>query len=326
MSRVVVFDETGAPEVLRLVDEPAAEPAPGQVRLRIEAIGVNRLDQMMRAGSSPRPISLPHARLGIEATGTIDAVGAGVQALRPGDPVIITAVPDMDTNGTYAESIVLPAERVIPRPGDLDPVAAAALWVGHSTAYGALIDTAGMRPGDSVLITAASSSVGLAAIQIANQIGAMPIAVTRSGPKRERLLAAGGAAVIATDSDDLVATAQALTDGAGVDIIIDSVMGPGLAELASAARPGGTLVAVGWLDPRPASFPMNAPFTIHRYMGFAHILDPLVVRRISAVLTAGIRSGVTAAIIDSTFSLDHVVDAHRHLEDGQQVGKIVLTV
>jgi len=326
MSRVVVFDETGAPEVLRLVDEPAAEPAPGQVRLRIEAIGVNRLDQMMRTGSSPRPISLPHARLGIEATGTIDAVGAGVQALRPGDPVIITAVPDMDTNGTYAESIVLPAERVIPRPGDLDPVAAAALWVGHSTAYGALIDTAGMRPGDSVLITAASSSVGLAAIQIANQIGAMPIAVTRSGPKRERLLAAGGAAVIATDSDDLVATAQALTDGAGVDIIIDSVMGPGLAELASAARPGGTLVAVGWLDPRPASFPMNAPFTIHRYMGFAHILDPLVVRRISAFLTAGIRSGVTAPIIDSTFSLDHVVDAHRHLEDGQQVGKIVLTV
>ena len=249
--------------MLSLVDEPAAEPGPGQMRLTIEAIGVNRLDQMMRAGSSPRPISFSGARLAIEATGTIDSTGAGVQALGPGDPVIITAVPDMDTNGTYAESIVLPADRVIPRPSELDPVAAAALWVAHSTAYGALIDTAGMRPGDSVLITAASSSVGLAAIQTANQIGAIPIAVTRSGSKRERLLAAGAAAVIAADSDDIAATAQALTDGAGVDIIIDSVMGPGLAELASAARPGGTLVAVGWLDPRPASFPTNAPFTIH---------------------------------------------------------------
>jgi NADPH2:quinone reductase len=111
-----------------------------------------------------------------------------------------------------------------------------------------------------------------------------------------------------------------------VDIIIDSVMGPGLAELARAARPGGTLVAVGWLDPRPASFPTNAPFTIHRYVGFAHILDPRIVRRISAFLTAGARSGVIAPIIDSVFSLDRVAEAHHRIEAGQQVGKIVLTV
>jgi NADPH:quinone reductase-like Zn-dependent oxidoreductase len=183
-----------------------------------------------------------------------------------------------------------------------------------------------MQPGDSVLITAASSSVGLAAIQIANQIGAIPIAVTRSDQKRERLLTAGAAAVIATHSEDTVKTAQKLTNGAGVDIIIDSVMGPGLAELTRAARPGGSLVIVGWLDPRPASFPTTAPLTIHRYVGFAHIVDPLVVRRISAFLAAGVRSGVTSPVIDSVFHLDRVVDAHHRIEEGQHVGKIVLTI
>ncbi|WP_245567135.1 alcohol dehydrogenase catalytic domain-containing protein [Nocardia vinacea] len=121
MSRVVVFDETGAPEVLHIVDEPVGNPGAGEVRLRIEAVGINRLDQMVRTGMSPRPIRLPHARLGVEATGTIDALGTGVERWSIGDPVIVTAVPDMDSNGTYAEHIVLPADRVVARPPSWTP-------------------------------------------------------------------------------------------------------------------------------------------------------------------------------------------------------------
>jgi len=326
MPRAVVFDQTGAPDVLHLVDEPTPEPGPGEVRVKLEAAGVNRLDQMMRAGAYPRPFRLPHARIGCEGTGTVDALGPAVEGLALGDPVLITAVPSMDLDGTYAEYTVVPATSLLPRPAGLDATAAAALWVSYATAYGALVETSGMRPADHVLITAASSSVGLAAIQVARQIGAVPIAVTRTTAKKDALLAAGAEAVVATDADDLDATVRARTGGAGVDIVLDSVMGPGLARLATAARPGGTVTTVGWLDPRPATVPMTAPLTIHRYMGFAHVLDAVVVRRIAAFLTAGLRTGALRPTIDTVLGLDDVVEAHRRLERGDGFGKIVLTV
>lgn len=324
MSRVVTFDQTGGPEVLRIAEVPLVEPGPGQVRLRIEAAGVNRLDQLLRSGAFPRPFELP-ARIGCEGTGVVDAVGPGVETVAVGDAVIITALPNMDRGGSYADHAVVPATAVIPRPAGLGAVEAAALWVAYSTAYGALVEKAGMRPGDHVLVTAASSAVGLAAIQVANQIGAIPLATTRTEAKREALLAAGAAAVLTGEQAALAEAAREHTGGAGVDLILDSVMGPGLADLATAARFGGTLVTVGWLDPRPATMPMNAPLTIHRYMSFEHVLDPVVVRRIAAFLGAGLRSGALRPTVDRTFTLDEVVEAHRYLDGGQQVGKIVLT-
>ncbi|MEE2057361.1 zinc-dependent alcohol dehydrogenase family protein [Rhodococcus artemisiae] len=322
MPRVVIFDRTGDPDVLRIVDEPAA----GEVRIKMEAIGLNRLDQMMREGTYPRPIHLPHARIGCEGTGTIDAVGEGVEEFRVGDAVIVTALPASDLNGTYADYTTVPAHAVIARPDSLDAVHSAALWVAGSTAYGALIEKAHMRPADHVLITAASSGVGLAAIQVANQIGAVPIAITRRATKRDALLAAGASAVIVTDEDDLQESVRRLTGSVGADIILDSVMGPGLSDLAQTARPGGTLVAVGWLDPRPAPFPMTGPLTIHRYVGFELLLDPDTTRRIAAFLSAGARSGTLQPTIDSVFTLDDIARAHRHLETGDQIGKIVVTV
>lgn len=326
MARVVVFDEIGGPEVLRVVEEPAGDPGPGEVRLRIEAFAVNRLDELTRSGASPVPIRLPHARLGCEGTGIVDALGPGVDGLGVGDAVLITAVPDMTSNGTYADYTVLPAARVVKRPAGLTPAKAAALWVAYSTAYGALVEKAKMQPGDNVLITAASGTVGLAAIQIANQIGAVPIAVTRHTAKSDELLAAGAAAVIATDQDDLAKAASLLTGGAGADIILDSVMGPGLADLAAAAkRFTGTLVTVGWLDPRPAPYPSNA-ITTHRYMSFEHTLDPAAVRRIAAFLFAGLRTGAVDPAVGRVFALEEIVEAHRYLESGRQApGKIIVT-
>ena len=252
MPRVVIFDEIGDADVLHIVDEPLTEPASGEVRVRIEAIGINRADQMMRTGFYLRAAQLPRARLGCEGTGIIDAIGPGVDNVAVGDAVLITAVPDMDIRGTYAEYTNVPATSVIPRPAGVDPTTAAALWVVYSTAYGALIEKARMQPGDRLLITAASSAVGLAAIQVANQIGAIPIAVTRSAAKKEELLSAGAAAVITTDTEDVVKATQRYTNGVGVDIILDSIMGPGLLDLAKAAKFSGTLVTVGWLDTRPA--------------------------------------------------------------------------
>ena len=326
MPRVVVFDEFGGPDVMHVVEEPAVEPAAGEVRVRIEAFAVNPLDQMMRSGASPAPVPLPHARLGIEGTGVVDALGPEVTGLEIGDPVILTAIPDANVRGSYAEYTTVPAGRVIARPAGLAITEAAAIWVAYSTAYGALVEKAGMRPGDHVLITAASGSVGRAAMQIANQIGAVPIAVTRHTAKKDDLLAAGAATVIATDQMDVAEVVRRRTGGAGADIVLDLVTGPGQQDLLEAARPDGTLVAAGFLDPRPAPVPASAPLTIFRYRSFEHTLDDIVVKRMAAFLNAGLRLGALRPAIDKVFALDDVAEAHRHLEKGLHAGKIVVTV
>lgn len=175
---------------------------------------------------------------------------------------------------------------------------AAAIWVAYSTAYGALVEKARMRPGGRVLITAASGGVGRAAMQIANQISAVPIAITRHTAKKDDLLAAGAAAVIATDQADVVEAVHHHTGGTGADNVLDVVMGPGQQDLLKAARPGGTLVAAGFLDPRPAPFPTGAPLTIFSYRSFEHTLDAVVVKRMAAFLNAGVRLGALRPPID----------------------------
>ncbi|MFI7080395.1 zinc-dependent alcohol dehydrogenase family protein [Micromonospora sp. NPDC049903] len=282
---------------------------------------------MMRSGALPAVVTLPNARLGVEGTGVVDALGSGVTGLEIGDPVILTAVPDASVRGSYAEYTTVPASRVVARPAGLAVAEAAAIWVAFSTAYGALVEKASMRPGDHVLITAASGGVGRAAMQIANQIGAVPIAVTRHTAKRDDLLAAGAAAVIATDRDDVADAVRHHTGATGADIVLDVVMGPGQQDLVKAARPGGTLIAAGFLDPRPTPFPAGTPLTIFSYRSFEHTLDAVVVKRMAAFLNAGVRLGALRPAIDRMFTLEGVVEAHRHLEKGLHGGKkIVVTV
>jgi NADPH:quinone reductase-like Zn-dependent oxidoreductase len=324
MSRVVVFDEFGGPDVMHVVEEPVVEPEAGEIRVRIEAFAVNPLDQMMRSGASPAPVPLPHARLGIEGTGVVDALGPDITGLEIGDPVILTAIPDPSARGSYAEYTTVPASRVIARPAGLGITEAAAIWVGYSTAYGALVEKAKMRPGDYVLITAASGAVGRAAMQVANQIGAVPIAVTRHSANTGDLLAAGAAAAIATDQADVAEAVRRHTGGAGADIVLDLVMGPGQQELVQAARPGGTLVAAGFLDPRPTPFPASATLTIFRYRSFEHTLDPVAVKRMAAFLNAGVRLGALLPAIATVFSLDDIAEAHRYLEKGLHAGKKIV--
>lgn len=328
MPRVVVFDEIGGPEVLHLVDDSIVEPAAGEVRVRIEASAVNPVDVMMRGGASPTPpVRLPHSRLGIEATGVIDALGDDVTGVRIGDPVIITAIPDSSARGSYAEYTTIPAGAVIPRPAGLDIPQAAAVWVGFSTAYGALVEEAGLRPADRVLISGASGSVGRAAIQVANQLGAVPIAITRNTAKVAELLAAGAAEVIATDREGVVETVGRITAGAGVDVVLDLVKGPGQRDLVAATRPGGRLVEAGFLDPRATPEPAGDRVEILQYRGFRSLSDPQTVARMAAFLNAGVRAGTLRPAVDTVFALDDIVAAHRRFDAGLNGGKkIVVTV
>jgi NADPH:quinone reductase-like Zn-dependent oxidoreductase len=169
---------------------------------------------MWRRDDYIEPVQFP-ARLGYEAAGIVDALGEGVTGLAVGDAVNVIPSFSMNQYGTYGEVVVVPAYAVVKQPASLSFAEAASIWMMFVTAYGALIEDAQIGAGDFVLIPAASSSVGLAAIQIANYAGATPIALTRTSEKRQQLLDAGAAHVIATAETDLVQEVMKITDGKG---------------------------------------------------------------------------------------------------------------
>ena len=193
MARVVRFHQTGGPEVLKIENVDVPAPGPGEVRIAVKALGLNRAESMFRLGRYLEDPKFP-ARLGYEAAGTIDAVGPGVTGLKPGDAV--STIPSFSQNqyGVYGDLVVVPAMAVAKHPPNLSWEEAAAIWMQYITAYGALIDIAKLSTGDAVLIPAASSSVGIAAIQIANMVGARSIALTRKGSKRGELTKLGACA------------------------------------------------------------------------------------------------------------------------------------
>jgi NADPH:quinone reductase-like Zn-dependent oxidoreductase len=330
MTRKVVFDEVGGPEVLRVDDVTVGEPGPGEVRIRVEAIGLNRAEAMYRAGEYIYAPSFPSAGLGYEAAGTVDAVGEGVTGLAPGDPVATIPGFLMNRYGAYGEQVLMPAGSVVRRPEGIDAVTASAVWMAYTTAYGMLVETGRIRAGDHVLVTGASSGVGLAAIQVANYLGAIPIATTRTAAKKERLHKAGAVDVIVTGEEDLADAVRARTDGRGVRIAVDAITGPGVHRVAAAVEPGGDIVLYGFLDPGPIMYPLAGDFRnrpVHWYSFFELTMEkPDQLRRARHFIDAGLRAGALDPVIDRTFELNDVVEAHRYLESNAQFGKIVLTV
>lgn len=329
MTKAVLFDEVGAPEVLQLKDVMIGEPAAGEIRIQVEAIGLNQAESLFRSGLYYVQPSFPSARLGYEASGVVEAVGPGVTGFAPGDAVNTVPGFHLSQYGVYGEQAIVPASAAVHRVETLDPVTAAAVWTPYLTAYGTLGDVARIQPGDTVVITAASSTVGLAAIQVANHLGAVPIATTRTSAKKSRLLAAGAAHVMATEEDDLVKQITELTGGRGADIALDALAGTAIGELALAMRPGGILFSYGTLAGLPTALPFpNYPFSLNiRVFGVFEVTrDQQRLRRAEQFINAGLRSGALAPRIDRTFDLTDIVDAHRNLEAGTQVGKIVVTV
>ncbi|HEY2157473.1 MAG TPA: zinc-dependent alcohol dehydrogenase family protein, partial [Isosphaeraceae bacterium] len=240
MARVVRFHETGGPEVLKIEEIDVPPPAKGEVQIGVKALGLNRAESMFRSGQYLEDPKLP-ARLGYEAAGTVAAVGPGVEGFKVGDAVSTIPSFSMNQYGLYGDLANAPARAVVHHPASLSWEEAAAVWMQYVTAYGALIDIAGLTKGDTLVIPAASSSVGLAAIQIANKVGAIPIALTRGSSKKQALLDAGAAHVIATDEQDLVEEILGITGGKGAPVVFDPVGGPTVAKLVKAMTPLGIL-------------------------------------------------------------------------------------
>lgn len=326
-ARAVLFDEVGGPDVLKVQKVELPAPGPDEVRIRVDAIGLNRGEALFRAGAYWLPPTLPSSRLGHEAAGLVEAVGAAVEGLQIGDEISTIAIGDMSTHGVYGDHATVRATEVVKRPDGIDPITGAATWLAYTTAYGALVETGGLRPGATVLITAAAGAVGIAAIRIANHLGAVPIVTTRNDAKSAGLIEAGAAHVLTTENDDLLADIHARTDGRGADLVLDAVAGPGLNTLAQAVAGGGTLIVTSNLDPRPTPLPWVWPLDLRMYANPAfYAANPTRMERAQRFITAGLRTGAFAPVIARTFDLDEIVEAHRYLESNVHIGKVIVTV
>ncbi|MET4307555.1 zinc-dependent alcohol dehydrogenase family protein [Bradyrhizobium sp. RT4b] len=329
MTRVVRFHRYGGPEVLCIETVDVPPPGKGEVQIRVRALGLNRAEALLRTGTYIETATFPSG-LGLEAAGIVEAIGEGVAGFAPGDAVSIVPPLSMVRWPAYAELTTFPAELVVKHPPELGFEAAAAVWMQYLTAYGALVDIAGLGRGDVVAITAASSSVGLAAIQIANRIGAVPVGLTRTSTKRRALRDAGAAHVIASDEEDIGARLAEIAGSNGVRVVFDAVGGPAFEPLTAAMSPGGILIEYGGLSPAPTPFPLFNVLTkslvLRGYLVHEIIRDPVRLARAKAFILDGLADGSLKPVIARTFPFDEIVEAHRFLESNNQFGKIVVTI
>ncbi len=239
-TKIIQFDQYGGAEVLKLVSVPLKDPGEGEVRIRVEAVSLNRADVMFRENKYVFTPATPGSRIGTDAAGVIEAVGANVTGLKVCDRVIAGLGFDVSKYGTHGETAILPARFVSKYPDFLSPSEAAAVNMPFVTAWGALNDYGQMAKGDYVLITAASSSIGVAAIQLAKAVGAIPIAATRTAVKKQGLLDVGAVHVIATSEENLAERVNEVTNGKGARLIFDPIFGGMLESLGDAAANGAS--------------------------------------------------------------------------------------
>ena len=328
MPKVVRFHSIGGPENLQVDEVPSRPPGEGEVKLRVQAVGLNRAEALFVRGVYGGTPELP-SRIGYEAAGVVEEVGPGVDTSWVGKKVATIPGFPMSKNGVLGEEAIVPVSSLGEYPAKLSPLEAAAIWMQYLTAYGALITFGGMQRGDFVLITAASSSVGLAAIEMANAEGAIPIAATRKAGKRDELLSLGAAHVVVTEEEDLVKRVMEITGNNGARIIFDPVGGPGVEKLAQAAAFEGIIFEYGGLSMQPTPFPMIAlgkGLTIRGYTLMEIRRDPSLLKTAKQYVFDRLEDGRFHPKIAKTFPLAQSREAYQYLESNQQVGKVVITV
>lgn len=328
MAKVVRVHELGGPDVLRFEEMAVGAPGAGDVRIRVEAVGLNRSEAMFRAGHYPVKPQLP-TLIGYEACGIVEALGEGVEGFAPGDRVCVLPRFRLGTYGVWAEQAIVPASCLEPAPPGLSPAQAASIWMQYLTAF-AIIEVAQAGIGDHVIIRAASSSVGLAAIQLANWAGAVPIAATRTSAKAQALKDQGAAHVVATEEVDLVEEVMRITDGKGARIVFDPVAGPYVETLAAAMAERGILFIYGGLSEQATPYPhWHAAFKGLSLRGWvaSEIWDhPHRYASAKARILQGLALGHLKPVIDRTFPFAEIAQANAYLESNEQVGKIVVTM
>ncbi|MGZ5985432.1 MAG: zinc-dependent alcohol dehydrogenase family protein [Caulobacteraceae bacterium] len=328
MVKAVRVHQPGPPEALKIEDLEIGTPGEGEALVEIQAIGLNRAEAAFRQGQYIAPPSYP-ARIGYEAAGVLLATGPGVTGFTPGQRVSILPNFRQGAYGVYAEQAIVPASSLIAIPDWLGILDAAAVWMANFTAM-AVIEVGKAAPGDFAIIPAASSSVGIAAIQLANWAGAETIAATRTSAKADALKALGARHVVATQETAVPAAVMRNTGGKGARIVFDPVGGPYVMTWASCMAERGILFQYGGLSGEPTPYPhwpaAMKGLSVRGWIAteiwgkperFAHYKD---------LILHGLQGGRLKPVIARTFTLDEIVEAHRFLESNQQVGKIVVKV
>ena len=329
MVKIVRFHETGGAEVLQLEEVPLPEPGRGEVRLRVKAIGLNRAEVMFRRGMYLQQPVLPSTN-GYEASGIVEAVGEGVDTSWLGKKASTVPAFKLNEHGVYGEVAIVPDYALAEYPERLSFEEGTSIWMQYITAWGALMHVGRMTRGDFVLITAASSSVGIAAIEMAKAEGATSIAVTRTEAKRGELTACGADHVIVSDDEDLVARVKEITGGKGARLVFDPIGGPIVSQLAEAAAWRGIVFEYGALSgdktPLPLFTALSKSLTFRGYTLFEITPFPELRRAAERYVFEKVEAGTFQPRIAKTFPLRDIVEAHRYMESNQQIGKILVTV
>lgn len=322
--KAVRFHETGGPEVLLYEDVPEPVPGPGQVLIKVEAVGMNFADVMRRRGD-PYPMASPLPfTLGVETAGTIAAVGEGVSGIPIGLSVV--AAPGA---GGYAQYVVVPAASVIPLPPGFDAVHAAALLAHGLTAAATLKHAAKIKPGETVLIEGAAGGVGLFAVQLAKLYGAgKVIAAASTAEKRAKAESLGADASVDYTLAGWPAEVRRLTDGKGVDIVIETAGGDTVNQALDAMAPFGRMIFLGQSSGKTASVdPWRLTSMNQSVVGFyisAYAADAELLMATVGELVGFVSTGQVKIQVGKVLPLSQAAEAHRLMETRQTTGKVVL--
>lgn len=325
--RAIVISKPGGPEVLQYTEVEDPSPQRGEVRVRVHATAVNRADLVQREGRYPAPAGVPANIPGLEYAGEVDAVGDGVIDLRVGDRVF-----GLVGGGSYAEYIVVHARATSKMPNHLSYEDAAAFPEAFITAYDAMVSQCRLSAGETVLISAAASGVGTAAIQIAHAIGARPIGTTRTASKADRLKEFGLKDVLVTGDGNFAEDVLKLTNGVGVDVALELVGGEYISQNLKCVASRGRIVLVGLVG--GASCQFNLGLLLSKRLevrGTSLRARPLeekiaVAQTFSRSLVPLIAEGKLKAVVDKTFPLKDAAAAHEFLASNESFGKAVLTL
>ncbi|HKG94117.1 MAG TPA: NAD(P)H-quinone oxidoreductase [Gemmatimonadaceae bacterium] len=327
--RAVIITRPGGPDVLELRDVPPPTPDSTEVLVRVRASALNRADLLQREGRYPPPPDAPADIPGIEFAGEVDAVGARVQLWRPGQRVYGIA-----GGGAHAELLVAHERAVAEVPAGLEWVEAGAVPEAFITAHDALVTQASVRPGERVLVHAAGSGVGLAAIQLVRALGAIPFGTARTADKVERAREYGleDGAALPDGVDPLAQHVQRWTGGRGVDVVLDLVGGPYVEPSVAALAPRGRLVLIGTVAGRTASLPLHLALsrrlTIRGTVLRARPLEEKIAatRLFAAEVGPLLARRAVRPVLDSHFPLAEVRAAHERLESNATFGKVGLAL
>ncbi|SEF34489.1 zinc-dependent alcohol dehydrogenase family protein [Variovorax sp. NFACC27] len=329
MSRVIHFNRVGGAEVLEFVDVEVAAPLADEVQISVKALGINRAEIMYRNGQYVIDPVFP-AKMGYEAAGDVTAVGSNVTDFKVGDRVSVIPAFSFANYGMYGELVNAPVHAVVKIPDGISYEESAATWMKFVTVFGALVLMGGMKAGGTVVLGASSSSLGLAAIQMANMVGATPVALTRSLDIEKQLKAAGAAHVFTGDDPELTDKIRALTGGKGARLVFDPVGGPGARALFRAMAYEGIYYQYGALSPGDLPVPvmdvLSQHLTLRGYELFEITEVPERLAAAKKFITEGLSSGALKPVIDKVFDFADIADAHRYMEAGSQIGKIVVKV